>query len=232
MTKGILLDIEGTTTPIAFVYDVLFPFARAHAHEHLDEEAQRELKAEYDGDVRTGLTPPPWSSGSLAYVHWLMDEDRKSTALKNLQGKIWQAGYRRGDLHGEVFPEVPGALERWHESGTDVRIYSSGSILAQQLIFSTTRYGDLTRFLNGYFDTTTGPKTDASSYTAIAKAFGLPAAEITFISDVTRELDAACAAGMQALLSLRPGNAPQPSNAYRAIASLLEIGDREQLGGR
>lgn len=223
MTKGILLDIEGTTTPIAFVYDVLFPFARAHAHEHLDEEAQRELKAENEGDVRKGLTPPPWSSGALAYVHWLMDQDRKSTALKNLQGKIWQAGYRRGDLHGEVFADVPGALERWHENGMDTRIYSSGSILAQQLIFSTTRYGDLTRFLNGYFDTTTGPKTDAASYTAIAKDFGLPAAEITFISDVTRELDAASAAGMQVLLSLRPGNAPQPSHSYLTISSLSEI---------
>jgi enolase-phosphatase E1 len=222
MNQGILLDIEGTTTPIAFVYDVLFPFARAHAHEHLDQDAQRELKAEYDGDVRKGLTPP-WSSGALAYVHWLMDHDRKSTALKNLQGKIWQAGYRRGDLRGEVFPDVPGALERWHESGMDVRIYSSGSILAQQLIFSTTQYGDLTRFLHGYFDTTTGPKTDAASYTAIAKAFGLPAGEITFISDVTRELDAASAAGMQVLLCLRPDNAPQPSHSYPTISSLSEI---------
>jgi 2,3-diketo-5-methylthio-1-phosphopentane phosphatase len=102
-----------------------------------------------------------------------MDQDRKSTALKNLQGKIWQEGYRSGELHGEVYPDVPPALERWHRAGTDVRIYSSGSILAQQLIFSTTRYGDLTRFLSGYFDTTTGPKRDAASYSAIAAAFAL-----------------------------------------------------------
>src|SRR5262245_60499755 len=116
MTKGILLDIEGTTTPITFVYDVLFPFARKHAHEHLDDEAQRELKTEYDADVRKGLTPPPWSSGAMEYVYWLMDQDRKSTALKNLQGRIWEAGYRRGDLLGDVFPDVPPALERWHRN--------------------------------------------------------------------------------------------------------------------
>ena len=110
MTKGILLDIEGTTTPITFVYDVLFPFARAHAHEHLDDDANHALRLEYDADIARGLSPPPWSSGALAYVHWLMDQDRKSTALKTLQGKIWKEGYRRGDLHGEVFPDVPIAL--------------------------------------------------------------------------------------------------------------------------
>jgi enolase-phosphatase E1 len=222
MTKGILLDIEGTTTPITFVYDVLFPFARQHAREHLDDRAQQELKAEYDADVRRGLTPPPWSSGAMEYVLWLMDQDRKSTALKNLQGKIWEMGYRRGDLHGDVFPDVPPALERWHRNGIDVRIYSSGSILAQQLIFSTTPFGDLTRFLNGYFDTTTGSKSELSSYKTIASAFELPPAEILFISDVTRELDAAVAAGMQVLLCVRPGNHPQPPNAYRQISSFVE----------
>lgn len=220
MTRGILLDIEGTTTPITFVYDVLFPFARAHVHEHLDNEAQQALRREHESDVRRGLTPPPWSSGGLAYVYWLMDQDRKSTALKNLQGKIWQMGYRRGGLRGEVFPDVPVALERWRRAGIDVRIYSSGSILAQQLIFSTTKYGDLTVFLNGYFDTTTGPKTEPASYAKIADTFGLPPSEILFISDVTRELDAAASAGLQVLLSLRPGNAPQPPNAYRTILSL------------
>ena len=222
MTRAILLDIEGTTTPITFVYDVLFPFARAHAQEHLDEELQRSLKLEHDADIRKGLQPPPWSSGALAYVHWLMDQDRKSTALKNLQGKIWQEGYRRGELHGEVYPDVPAALERWHRTGIDVRIYSSGSILAQRLIFSTTRYGDLTRFLNGYFDTTTGSKTESSSYRAIATAYGLPAPEILFVSDAVRELDAATAAGLQTRLAIRPGNHLQPPNSYPTLASFEE----------
>jgi enolase-phosphatase E1 len=223
MPKAILLDIEGTTTPITFVYDVLFPFAREHAEQHLDNEAQQALKGEHDADVAKGLTPPPWASGAIRYVHWLMDQDRKSTALKNLQGKIWQEGYRRGDLRGEVFPDVAPALERWHKAGIDVRIYSSGSILAQQLIFSTTPYGDLTRFLKGYFDTTTGPKAEPSSYTAIASAFGLPPSDILFISDVVRELDAAATAGLQILLSLRPGNPPQPSNAYPSVSSFADI---------
>src|SRR5262245_13510069 len=219
MIKGVLLDIEGTTTPITFVYDVLFPFARSHAHEHLDEEAQQSLKLEHDADTARSLHPPPWSSGGLTYVHWLMDQDRKSTALKNLQGKIWQEGYRRGELHGDVYSDVPPAFERWHRAGIDVRIYSSGSVLAQQLIFSTTRYGDLTRFLNGYFDTTTGPKTESSSYTTIASAFALPVSEILFISDVVRELDAAKAAGLQTQLATRPGNPQQPPNSHPTVST-------------
>ena len=223
MAKGILLDIEGTTTPISFVYDILFPFARAHAHEHLGDEELRSLRIEHDADAAKGLTPPPWTSGPIHYVYWLMDHDRKSTALKSLQGKVWREGYRRGALRGEVFPDVPPALERWRDAGIDVRIYSSGSVLAQQLLFSTTSAGDLTGFLKGYFDTTTGPKTDPSSYAAIAAAFGLPASDILFISDVTRELDAATAAGMQVVFSLRPGNHTQPSHGYRTVFSLEEI---------
>jgi len=223
MTRGILLDIEGTTTPIAFVYDVLFPFARTHAARHLDQQAQRALKLEHDADVASGYQPPPWSSGALAYVHWLMDQDRKSTALKTLQGKIWQEGYRRGDLHGEVFADVPPALERWHRDGVDVRIYSSGSILAQQLLFSTTPQGDLTRFLQGYFDTTAGPKVEPSSYQAIARAFSLPATHILFVSDVVRELDAAAAAGVNTRLAVRPGNPAQPAHGYAVVSSFDRI---------
>ena len=222
MTRGILLDIEGTTTPISFVYDVLFPFARAHAGEYLDDEAQRSLKVEYDTDLAKGLSPPPWSSGALAYVHWLMDLDRKSTALKTLQGRIWKEGYRQGDLRGEVFADVPPALERWNKAGIDVRIYSSGSVLAQQLLFSTTRYGDLTLYLKGYFDTTTGPKTEPASYATIARAFDLSPSDIVFISDVTRELDAAAAAGLQVLLSVRPDNPTQPPHSYRSITSFAQ----------
>ena len=223
--KGILLDIEGTTTPIRFVYDVLFPFARAHAHEHLNHATEQALKLDHDRDVARGLEPlpPPWSSGALAYVHWLIDQDRKTTALKELQGRIWQDGYRRGELRGEVFLDVPPALERWQRAGIDIRIFSSGSILAQQLIFTTTPQGDLTHFLNGYFDTTTGPKAEASSYSVIAAAFALPASQILFVSDVVRELDAAAAAGLDVCLAVRPGNPPQPQNTYRRISSFAEI---------
>jgi enolase-phosphatase E1 len=221
--RGILLDIEGTTTPVSFVYDVLFPFARAHAGEHLANEDLSLLRREHDHDVRSALSPPPWSEPPLEYVNWLMDQDRKSTGLKALQGKIWQDGYARGELHGVVFSDVPPAFQRWRERGIDVRIFSSGSVLAQRLIFSTTSAGDLTAFLNGYFDTTTGPKTEPSSYAQIAKRFELNPSEILFISDITRELNAARQAGMMTRLCIRPGNAPQPAQFHRSISTFDEI---------
>src|SRR5688572_7976355 len=229
MIKGILLDIEGTTTPISFVYDVLFPFARAHAVDHLAGTDLSQLKAEYEADLARGLKPPLWSSdprgesGALHYIHWLMDQDRKSPALKALQGEIWKLGYETGELHGEVFPDVPPVLESWHSAGVDVRIYSSGSVLAQRLLFSTTGAGDLTRFLNGYFDTTTGAKTEAVSYTKIASAFALSPQHVLFLSDITRELDAAAKAGLQTVLCVRPGNPVQRENHYRPISTFHEL---------
>ncbi len=221
---GILLDIEGTTTPISFVYDVLFPFARQRIEEYAQHmEDISGLRREYENDVRCGLNPPPWTGGPAAYLQWLMDHDRKSTALKAIQGRIWEEGYRSGELHGEVFPDVQPALECWHRAGVDVRIFSSGSILAQRLLFSTTDAGDLTKFLNGYFDTTTGPKTDPGSYLKIAETFGAPPSSITFISDVSRELDAARTAGMQTLLCVRPGNHPQPANDHTIISDFQNL---------
>jgi enolase-phosphatase E1 len=220
---GILLDIEGTTTPITFVYDVLFPFVRRHLDAWLPRADVSGLQSEYQEDVRRGQNPPAWSVPPKTYVEWLMDQDRKSTALKKLQGEIWLEGYQKGELHGDVFPDVPPALERWRAEGHDVRIFSSGSILAQRLLFSSTRVGDLTRYLNGYFDTTTGPKNEPGSYAAIAKVFVMSPSEILFISDVTRELDAARTAGMKTLLCVRPGNHPQPANDHRAIASFEGI---------
>jgi len=221
---GVLLDIEGTTTPITFVYDVLFPFARRHLAEYLPHADLTDLQREYDQDVREDNNPPVRSAEPVAYVNWLMDLDRKSTALKSIQGKIWLKGFQNGELRGEVFEDVPPALERWHRDGVDVRIYSSGSVLAQQLLFSTTAAGDLTKFLNGFFDTTTGPKNEAGSYTQIAKSFGIPAADILFISDITRELDAARDAAMGTLLCLRPGNHPQPPHDHRTIHNFEGVG--------
>ena len=217
--RGILLDIEGTTTPISFVYDVLFPFARHRVPQYLQHADLTDLKREYEEELRKGSHPPPWSIQPAAYIYWLMDQDRKSTALKNIQGEIWREGYENGELHGEVFPDVPPALERWQRNGMDVRIFSSGSILAQRLLFSTTLAGDLTRFLRGYFDTTTGPKTEPMSYRSIARSFNLATSDIVFASDVTRELDAARAAGMQTLLCIRPGNHAQPSHDHKTITA-------------
>ncbi len=223
---GILLDIEGTTTPIDFVYKVLFPYARAHMKDFLDEHlSDEEIRAgiaslceEHAADEQQGVNPPPLRDRSreeqlesiVAYIHWLMDRDRKSTPLKSLQGRVWQYGYRSGELRSEVFGDVPVAFERWHKHKKEIRIYSSGSVLAQKLLFANTEAGDLTRFISGYFDTKIGAKGDAESYKRISNAFGLAASEIVFISDVTEELNAASSTNMQTLLCLRPGNRPQP----------------------
>jgi len=221
--RGILLDIEGTTTPITFVYDVLFPFARRQVGDYVRHADLTDLQREYDEDVHRGHHPPAWSAEPVAYIHWLMDQDRKSSALKNIQGRIWLQGYQSGELQGEVFQDVPPALERWHRESIDVRIFSSGSILAQRLLFSSSSAGDLTRFLKGYFDTTTGPKDEAQSYAQIARSFDVPISDILFISDVTRELDAARSAGMQTLLCVRPGNHPQPQHGHPTIADFETI---------
>jgi enolase-phosphatase E1 len=224
--QGILLDIEGTTTPISFVSDVLFPYARSHLRAHVEQHASSpdyellfdRLRDEHAVDRPVGEMPPPWVDAPLAkrlasvdrYAEWLMDRDRKSTALKELQGRIWKEGYSRGDLVGVVFSDVPPALERWRTERRQVSIFSSGSVLAQQLLFRHSSAGDLAWFLTSFFDTRVGTKIDPQSYRRIADAMTVPAGKILFASDVIRELDAARTAGMQTRLVVRPGNAPSP----------------------
>ena len=237
---GILLDIEGTTSPVDFVYQVLFPFVRAQLKDYLrrnadSAELRRDLsmlREEHLKDLEQGLAPPNWIDQPLDaqiesvahYVFWLMDRDRKSTGLKSLQGKIWQEGYVRGELRSRVFQDVPPALKYWKSKNLDVRIFSSGSVLAQKLLFANTEVGDLTGFLRGYFDTNIGPKTDQESYRKIANDFQLPASEVLFISDITAELDAAKCAGMRTLLCGRPDNPPQPEQqGHGIISSFSEV---------
>lgn len=233
--RGILLDIEGTTTPIAFVHDVLFSYARAHARgflaRNLDSEEVRAdvalLREEHARDVSEQRNPP--LSGSeiesmAAYIDWLIAQDRKSTGLKSLQGKIWRQGYRDGSLKSQVYTDVAPAFERWHAAGLSINIFSSGSVLAQQLLFAHTEAGDLTRFIDNYFDTNVGKKGEADSYRRIASELGLAPNEIMFISDVTTELEAATEAGMKTLLSLRPGNPPQSAaERYRSIHTFDDV---------
>jgi enolase-phosphatase E1 len=217
--RALLLDIEGTTTPLEFVTGVLFPFARAHVRPFLDAHAGdppvradlERLRAEHGEDQRAGHSPPPWTEGqdgAVGYVHWLMDQDRKSTGLKALQGRMWADGYRAGALTAEMFADVPAALARWRAQGRDVAIFSSGSVLAQKLLFAHTPAGDLTGFLGGFFDTTTGPKREAGSYRAIAAALRVETRAVLFLSDVTEELDAARTAGMATGLCVRSGTPP------------------------
>jgi enolase-phosphatase E1 len=232
---AIVLDIEGTTTPIAFVYEVLFPFARGHLREFLNEAAEtrevrdalRTLRQEWDRDRESGEKPPEWTGdlpiAAAAYVEWLMDRDRKSAGLKLLQGELWRNGYHDGILKGEVFHDVRPALERWRGAGVDVAIYSSGSVLAQKLLFGTTADGDLTRFIAAFFDTAVGPKTLADSYGRIAEALRRPPAHILFLSDTAAELAAAAAAGCHVLLCVRPGNRMHAVAGPQTIDSFDEI---------
>jgi enolase-phosphatase E1 len=215
--RAILLDIEGTTTPIAFVHDVLFSYAREHVREFLAANSAAEdvalLREEQAIDVKEGRNPP---TELTAYVEWLISLDRKSTGLKSLQGKIWRQGYVEGSLKSQVFADVAPAFARWRERGLRISIFSSGSVLAQQLLFAHTEAGDLTPFIESYFDTTVGKKGEAESYRRIADVMGLEPEEILFVSDVVAELEAASEVGMKTLLSIRPGKHP-------AICSFDEI---------
>jgi len=216
--RVVLLDIEGTTTPISFVHDTLFPFARARLDAFLAErweapEVQAavstlaaERPRESFPDQSSEMTPEVVSG----FVRWLMDRDRKSPGLKDLQGLIWEDGYNAGLLHGAVWEDVPRAIGRWRASGLRVAIYSSGSELAQRLLFRSTPYGDLTTDIDAFFDTRMGGKLMAESYVRIARALSTSPAGVCFVSDVTGELKAARAAGCVTVLSLRSGNASQP----------------------
>ena len=236
--RALVLDIEGTTTPVSFVYETLFPYARQHLHEYIARNGSspdhaallQRFRDEHDADSRIDRSVPSWHDDPAAalasleaYAIWLMDRDRKSTALKELQGLIWESGYRSGALEGAVFPDVAPALGRWRHAGVPVAIFSSGSVFAQKLLFEFSTAGNLTPFIASYFDTTTGPKAEPGSYRRIASAMQLPSSSVLFISDVPRELDAADAAGTQIALAVRPGNAPVDDDRYQAIRSFDEL---------
>jgi enolase-phosphatase E1 len=226
----VLLDIEGTTTPIDFVFRVLFPYARARLAAFLDSHASQPdviedvagLRAEHERDLAAGRKPPPWREGAAAYARWLMDADRKLTPLKALQGRIWEGGFASGELRGQVYPDVPGALRRWTAEGRTVAIFSSGSVLAQKLLFGNCDQGDLTPMLSGYFDTTTGAKADTASYLTIAGALGVTPQAGLFVSDVVAELDAARDAGFSTALAVRSPPGP-PANGHREVRSFDEL---------
>jgi enolase-phosphatase E1 len=229
-TRALLLDIEGTTTPMEFVYQVLFPFARTHAAAYLQREGESaacraaidRLRAEQGEDQARGEQPPALT---LDYVRWLMDRDRKSPGLKALQGLIWQNGFNSGELRGQVYPDVAPALRRWHRLGVDVYIYSSGSVLAQQLLFGSAGGSDLTTFLKGYFDTAAGPKSLPASYRTIVERIGIPPQQVLFVSDVIEELDAARASGLRTALCVRGAVAPSGPAAHPVIRSFEDIAD-------
>jgi enolase-phosphatase E1 len=233
------LDIEGTTTPLDFVHQILFPYARLHVKQFLEQQRSSTnvaadlagLCQEHLADVRAELGPPSLDYNSpqshletmVSYIQWLMVRDRKSTPLKSLQGKIWEEGYRSGQLLAPVFDDVPGAFQRWQEQRRSIAIFSSGSVLAQQLLFAHTSYGDLTPYISEYFDTTTGAKTDAGSFQQIAGTLERLSHEIVFISDTPAELDAAKTVGFQVLLCERMKNEFQPQNPHPRICGFDNV---------
>lgn len=228
--EAVLTDIEGTTTSISFVYDVLFPYAEARLDACCSRPdpapglaaALARLRQEYDEEAGRGAALPEFGNGA-PYARYLMGLDRKATGLKQLQGLIWDEGYRSGALRSHVFPDVPPALQAWARSGVRLRVFSSGSVQAQKLLFGHTEQGDLSPLFEGFHDTTTGPKQEPASYRAIAQAFGLPPAAILFLSDVRGELDAAAAAGLRTGLLVRPGNRPAEPGEHPVHTSFSEL---------
>jgi enolase-phosphatase E1 len=236
--RVILLDIEGTTTPVEFVYQTLFPYASRKLESFLRENSQheeiqsliRDLRAQHDVDERGGLAPPVWVDypyearfrSSVAYGQWLIIRDSKCTPLKSLEGRIWQHGYTSGELHGEVFPDVPIAFERWRRQNRLICIYSSGSVLAQQNLFRTAASGDLAPYISAFFDTGVGAKTEGESYKKIADSFKHAPHQFLFISDAMKEIEAAQSVGMQALLCDRDSRASLPTTE-RVIRSFEDV---------
>ena len=219
--KLILLDIEGTVSPLAFVHDVMFPYARQRAGAYVVTHWGSAVIAQLAHDAGVPAFASP--AEAEAAVYRLMDADAKVTGLKQLQGMIWEEGFRTGELRSTLFEDVPQALADWGQMGREIRIYSSGSIHAQKLFFAHTESGDLTPHFSGYYDTPTGSKRETASYTAIAADCGLPTEQILFVSDLVEELNAACAAGMTTAFALRLGNKPVPPHDHPVITTFSEI---------
>lgn len=240
----ILLDIEGTTTPIAFVKDVLFPYIKENVKEYLqthweEEECQQDVsllrkQAEEDAHL-DGAVPIPVASGSdlqqmiqavVDNVYWQMSHDRKTTALKQLQGHMWKAAFTAGRMKAEFFADVVPAVRRWREAGMKVYIYSSGSVEAQKLLFGHSTEGDILELIDGHFDTKIGHKVDSESYRKIADSIGCSTNNILFLTDVTVEASAAEEADVHVAVVVRPGNAgltDDEKTYYNLITSFSEL---------
>ena len=234
--RTVLLDIEGTTSSVSFVYDVLFPYAERelanYLRQHWGEESLIKALEHLARDAGY-VSWREWRGGASesaarqlveTEAKRLMASDAKATGLKQLQGLIWKQGFVGGELQSHVYTDVPPALRAWCKAGFDLRIYSSGSIAAQKLFFAHTIAGDLLDLFSGHYDTTTGGKKDFASYRTIAADVGIPPGEILFASDIVAELDAAREAGLQTVLLKRPGNAPtEDGHGHAAVADFSHI---------
>lgn len=192
-----MTDIEGTTSSISFVHEVLFPYARKHIAAYVQAHAQDAQVVPHLNDVRRESGKDLDLDGVITQLIAWIDQDKKITPLKALQGLIWEQGYQDGDFYGHIYPDAVELLKKWHATGIKLYVYSSGSVYAQKLLFGHTEYGDLNHLFDGNFDTKIGAKIDAESYQNILKQIGLPAEQVLFLSDIEKELDAAKQAGMQ-----------------------------------
>jgi enolase-phosphatase E1 len=221
VARAVITDIEGTTTPIRFVKDVLFPYSVEALPDflasHADNDDVRRILANVAREAALPADAP-----LEAYIRTLegwITEDRKITSLKALQGLIWRDGYARGAFTAPVYDDVPRQLERWRNHGIALYVYSSGSVEAQQLLFGHTDHGDLTHLFSGWFDTRMGAKSDAASYRAICDAIDTVPAAALFLSDAPAELDAARAGGLRTVQLLRPGDGTGPADHHAQATS-------------
>jgi enolase-phosphatase E1 len=221
---AVLLDIEGTTTPIAFVREELFPYARTRLADFLARSAALPEVAAELAEIRRLA---PGEDELAALLHW-MDHDAKITPLKTLQGMIWADGYARGEIRGKIYPDVAPCLRRWAEAGLQLHVYSSGSVEAQKLIFGHSTAGDLVPLFKGFFDTRVGGKREPDSYGRLAIAMNVPPIEVVFLSDVEAELDAAASAGLRTCQLVRAQDGTEASERHMVAADLLDAAS--QLG--
>ena len=225
--KGILLDVEGTTSKVSYVYEVLFPFARSGLSAFLDANWDSYAMCDIREQVASDTSCPEAVTNREMFeaeILKLMEGDVKATGLKQLQGLVWQSGFASGELVAQVFDDVPPALERWQQAGIDRRIFSSGSVHAQKMFFAHTEKGNLLSYFSGHYDTKVGSKREAESYRGIVKDWQLAPEQILFVSDVVAELDAAREAGLHTMLCVRPGNAAvEPGHGHPICESFEEI---------
>jgi len=235
--QHVLLDIEGTTCPVSFVGDVLFPYAQQQLPLFLAEQAQNPIVKDLIDQVfeawNQDTDPEAVSLGTryaaknieaaANYLSWLIGKDRKLTPLKELQGLIWRQGYDKGILKAPLYADVPEAIKRWHESGVKLSVYSSGSVNAQKLLYQHSTYGDLSNLFDHWFDTNTGGKHYPESYVTIAKAVNTNPDQVVFISDRKSELKAAHEAGFKVLFSQREGNPETDPGNYIEIKNYANL---------
>ena len=223
MIRAIVTDIEGTTSSLSFVKDVLFPYSRERMADFIAKhEADPTVRKLLDDARKTTNKNLDEHEIIEQLVRWI-DEDKKITPLKALQGMIWEAGYKQGHFKGHVYDDAVRHLKEWKERGIRLYVFSSGSVQAQKLLFGHTEYGDLTPLFSGYFDTATGAKKDPAAYRAIAKAIGLNPGDILYLSDTKAELDAAREAGMETVWLVRDG-AVDPGAEHTQAGDFSMIG--------